>query len=187
MKIVIALVVVSTIVTGYSYIQSLRSELKAAAEREARMDDVITGQKKAMDTIQADVKRMSQTQNELNAKLNEAEQGRRDLEHKFNQSSNGKTRDFSALANKEPQRVEDSANRGTRDALRCNELVSGSPLTADEQAGKTRNTMCPGLLPPSTAPAAQPRPAATAPTNTDTTPPAGQTKVDLSKIKRAPQ
>lgn len=167
MRIAIMMIVVSTMVTGYFYIQSLRSELKAAAEREARMDDVITSQKKSMETIQADVKRMVQTQNELNTKINEAEQGRRDLEVKFNQTKDGKARDFAATAHKEPQRVEDSVNRGTRDALRCNELVSGSPLTPDEQSGKVRNTMCPNLLPAAT----------------DRAP----TAVDISKIKKAPQ
>lgn len=129
------------------YIQSLNTQLELAAEQQARMKDVIDGQQKAMDAVQNDLKTMQAAQNELNGKLNEAEQGRQSLEVKFNQTKDGQSRNFSVMANKEPQRIEDSINRGTKDAGRCSEIISGSPLTPDEKDGKIRNSICPELLP----------------------------------------
>jgi peptidoglycan hydrolase CwlO-like protein len=169
-------------VGAWFYVQNLRSELNLAAERQARMSDVIDSQKQVMDNIQHDVARMQKTQNELNTKLQEADQGRRDLEVKFNQTRDGKSRDFSALANKEPQRVEESINRGTHDANRCNELLTGAALTEDEKAGKVKNTMCPTLLPAYVTSAA----ASAAPTSTASTPaPTSSSTFDPSKVKRA--
>lgn len=166
-------------VGAWFYVQNLQSELNLAAERQARMEDVISGQKQAMETIQRDVGRMQQTQSELNTKLQEADQGRRDLEVKFNQTRDGKSRDFTVLANREPELVQQSINRGTHDAGRCNEILTGSPLTDDEKAGKIRNTMCPDLLPAYIAPVATAAPSvpASAPTPSST--------FDPSKVKRA--
>jgi hypothetical protein len=51
------------------------------------------------------------------------------------------------MAQEKPSIVEEKVNRGSKDALRCNELITGSPLTEDEAAGKVRNNICPTLLP----------------------------------------
>lgn len=201
LKIAIALALSGAATGAWFYVQNLRGELALAAERQARQDDVIKSQTQAMETIQRDIGRMQQTQSELNKKLVEAESGRRELENKFNRSSNGKPRDFGALAAKDPAKVEASVNRGTADALRCNELVSGSPLTEQEAAGKVRNSMCPNLLPAYTGPApasATPAPTPTAPTpapvssTTESKPVTvnsskGPVVIDPSKIKRAKQ
>lgn len=161
-KIAIFLIVSSLATTGWFYVKNLQGELKLAAEKQARMDDVINAQKQAMDVVQKDLARMQTTQRELNTKIQEAEAANRELENKFNRTSSGRQRNFAELANKEPAKVEESINRGTKDALRCNELVTGSPLTNDEKAGKVRNTICPGLLPAYTGPATSPAPGASA-------------------------
>jgi len=41
-----------------------------------------------------------------------------------------------------PTETELKINRGTRDALRCNELVTGARLTPDERSGKVQNNIC---------------------------------------------
>lgn len=189
LKIAIILALSGAATGGWFYVQNLRGELALAAERQARLTDVVDSQKQAMETIQKDIGRMQEATSELNKKLVEAEQGRRELENKFNQTSAGKPRDFAALANKEPEKIEESINRGTRDAHRCNEIVSGSDLTADEQAGKVRNTMCSNLLPAYKGPpevAAVPLPAASAPVASKPATPS-KVVVDISKIKRAKQ
>lgn len=193
LKIAIVLALSGLATGGWFYVQNLRGELALAAERQARLTDVVDSQKQAMETIQRDIGRMRETTSELNKKLAEAEQGRRELENKFNQNSAGKPRDFAALANKEPEKVEESINRGTRDSHRCNEIISGSALTANEQAGKVRNTMCPNLLPAYTGPAEAEKttPATPAVPASAATPPKPATTsnskvvIDPSKIKRA--
>jgi len=164
LKIAILLIVSSLAATGWFYVKHLQGEIKLAAERQARMDAVITAQNQAMDAVQRDIARMQTTQRELNTKIQQAEAANRELENKFTRSSSGRQRNFAELAKKEPEKVEESINRGTKDALRCNELVTGSPLTEEEKAGRVRNTICPNLLPTytGTARATTPAPAASA-------------------------
>lgn len=181
-KIAIFLIVSSLATTGWFYVKNLQSELKLAAERQARMDDVINAQKQAMDVVQRDMARMQTTQRELNSKIQEAEAANRELENKFNRSSNGRQRNFAELANKEPEKVEESINRGTKDALRCNELVTGSPLTDDEKAGKVRNTICPNLLPAYVGPARAATPAAAPAAPAATTPTPAEPRSDGAGI-----
>jgi hypothetical protein len=50
------------------------------------------------------------------------------------------------VAKAPPTQTEIKINRGTKDALRCNELVTGSPLTTDELSGKVKNNICPELI-----------------------------------------
>ena len=169
LKMALILAIAGGAVAVRFYIKSLNTQLELAAEKQARMDDVINSQQMAMEAVQNNLKAMQEAQSELNGKLSEAEQGRRSLEVKFNQTKDGQTRNIGAMANKEPQRVEDSINRGTKDAGRCNEIISGSPLTQDEKDGKIKNSICPDLLPAVTAETA---------TKSSTT-------FDPSKIKRA--
>lgn len=147
MKIAIAAILFSIISGGYFYIKSLRAEIELAREVQAKMETVITKQTLAMDNMKADIERMNKLQTELSSQVREAEQSSKDLARKFTQDSAGRERNLGALANAKPSVVEQKVNRGTKDALRCNELVTGSPLTEEERSGKARNNICPDLLP----------------------------------------
>jgi hypothetical protein len=83
-----------------------------------------------MQAINAEVAKVAQqAQNDVNA-----------LNRKFQQ------RDLAMSAAKKPADVEIRVNRGTRDALRCNELVTGAPLTPDELSGKAKNNICQNII-----------------------------------------
>jgi predicted nuclease with TOPRIM domain len=145
-KLIIAVISVSLLAAGFFYVKSLRSDLHAAQVEQQRMLDVIKNQEAALAAIKNDVAKMNQVQSELFDKMNEIERAGDDLEKRFNESSSGKERDFGAISNDKPELVEKIVNRATRDALRCNEILTGSPLTSDEASGKVKNTICPGLL-----------------------------------------
>ena len=132
---------------GYFYIQSLRAEIELAREVQAKMETVISKQSLAMENMKADIERMNKIQSELSSQVRAAEQSSRDLAKKFTHDSSGKERNFGALTNAKPNIVEQKVNKGTRDALRCNEIVTGSPLTANELNGKVKNSICPDLFP----------------------------------------
>lgn len=58
--------------------------------------------------------------------------------------------DLSALAIEDPQAVQDSINRASRDSLRCFEILSGSPLTEAERNAENAqdfNSECPFFWP----------------------------------------
>jgi hypothetical protein len=137
----------SALTGGYFYVKSLQTEIELAKEVQAKMEGVIAKQSLAMDNLKADVERQGQVQAELSKQVSVAQQESADLGKKFTQDAEGKERNLSSLANQQPNLVEGKVNQGTKDALRCNEIVTGSPLTPEEASGKVRNNICPSLLP----------------------------------------
>ena len=139
-KIAIAAILFSIVSGGYFYIQALEGKLEAAKEVQVRMEGVITQQKMVMEQQTADMKKMQAINVEIADKVQQAQNDVNALNKKFQQ------RDLAMLAAKKPTEVETRANRGTRDALRCNELVTGSPLTPDELNRKVRNNICQDVI-----------------------------------------
>jgi hypothetical protein len=146
-KVAIAAILFSIISGGYFFIKEQQAQLELAKEVQAKMESVIEKQGLAMDNMKADVERMGQVQNDLSKQVGEADKANRDLAKKFTQDAEGRERNLAAMAAEKPSIVEEKINRGTKDALRCNELLTGATLTDDEQAGKVRNNICPDLLP----------------------------------------
>lgn len=146
-KIAVAAILFSIISGGYFYIQSLRSDLKLAAEVQAKLEDSIRAKDAAMEQTRRDIENMNRIQGDLNARLRAAESTSSELARRFNVDRNGNERNLGRIAGERPAVVEVRINRGTRDALRCNEIITGSPLTEDERSGKVRNSICPDLLP----------------------------------------
>ena len=137
-KIAIAAILFSIVSGGYFYIQALEGKLEAAAEVQQRMEGVITQQKMVMEQTQRDLKRMGEINQEVAAKAQAAQNEVNVLNRKFSRLDN--------IAKNPPSDTERRVNRGTQDALRCNELVTGSPLTADEKSGKIKNNICNDLI-----------------------------------------
>jgi hypothetical protein len=137
-KLAIAAILFSVVSGGYFYIQALEGKLEAAAEVQQRMEGVITQQKMVMEQQQADMKKMQSINAEVARVAQQAQNDVNTLSRKMSRLDN--------LAKAPPSETETRVNRGTRDALRCNELVTGSPLTADEKSGRVRNTICNDLI-----------------------------------------
>ena len=139
-KIAIAAILFSVISGGYFYIEALQGKLEAAKEVQVRMEGVINQQKLVMEQQQADMKKMQAINAEVAKVAQQAQNDVNELNRKFQK------RDIAMLATKKPAEVEIRANRGTKDALRCNELVTGSPLTPDELNGKVKNGICQDVI-----------------------------------------
>jgi hypothetical protein len=137
-KIAIAAILFSVVSGGYFYIQALEGKLEAAAEVQQRMEGVITQQKMVMEQQQADMKKMQVINAEVARVAQQAQNEVNVLSRKMSRLDN--------IAKAPPSDTETRVNRGTRDALRCNELVTGSPLTVDEKSGRVRNTICNDLI-----------------------------------------
>lgn len=146
-KIAIGAILFTIISSGYFFIKEQQAQLELAKEVQAKMESVIEKQGLAMDNMKADMERMGQVQNELSGKVNAADRSTKDLEKKFREDAEGRERNLAAMAAEKPTVVEEKINRGTKDALRCNELLTGALLTEDEKSGKVRNNVCPDLLP----------------------------------------
>jgi hypothetical protein len=137
-KIAIAAILISIVSGGYFYIQALEGKLEAAAEVQQRMEGVINQQKLVMERNAADLKKMQNINVEVAAQATKAQQEVSALNNKLTKLDN--------VAQVPPTQTEIKINRGTKDALRCNEIVTGSPLTNAEISGKIKNNICPDLI-----------------------------------------
>jgi len=137
-KIAIAAILFSVVSGGYFYIQALQGKLEAAAEVQQRMEGVITQQKIVMEQTQRDLKLMNEINQDVAEKAQAAQNEVNNLSRKLSR--------LDSLSKAPPSETEMRVNRGTRDALRCNEIVTGSPLTADELSGKIKNNVCNDLI-----------------------------------------
>ena len=137
-KIAIAAILFSVVSGGYFYIQALQGKLEAAAEVQQRMEGVIDQQKIVMEQTQRDLKLMNQINQDVAEKAQAAQNEVNNLSRKLSR--------LDGLSKAPPSETEMRVNRGTRDALRCNEIVTGSPLTTDELSGKLKNNVCNDLI-----------------------------------------
>ena len=138
-KIAIAAILISIVSGGYFYIQALEGKLEAAAEVQQRMEGVINQQKLVMERNAADLKKMQTINAEVAAEATKAQQEVSVLNNKL-------TKLDEVVTKAPPTQTEIKINRGTKDALRCNEIVTGSPLTTNEISGKIKNNICPDLI-----------------------------------------
>ena len=138
LKLMIFIMLSSFIVAGWYYVKSLQAEVKAAEQREATYKGVIDAKNAETDAIRRDLNSISQQQKKLAEEVNNAKSNVNNLEKKFSQDKQGKERSIRSDAISNPKAVEDAINRGTKDALRCGELSTGSPLTEDEKSGKVK-------------------------------------------------
>jgi hypothetical protein len=145
-KFIAAVIIILMVVAAWFYVKHLESSLDAVKAMNARLEDVVTSQKVAMDNLKNDVIKMNKVQGKYSDKVQVIEKDAQDFEKKLTTTKNGNTRDLNKIANKKPTAFEKIINRASKDSLRCNEIVSGSPLTADERSGKVKNSVCPRLL-----------------------------------------
>ena len=145
-KFIAAVVIVLLMLAAWFYVKHLQSSLDAAQSKLARMEDVVTSQKLAIDNLNQDIIRMNQVQTDYSNKVNKIEQDTMKSVKSMSETKTGKARDFNKIINKHPDLMEKAINQGTKEALRCNELATGAPLTPGERAGIIKNKVCPELL-----------------------------------------
>jgi len=139
-KIAIGAIILSLLGGSWMYIKTLKAELQVAAEVQSKMQGVIDGQKAVMERQAQDLKKQQEINEQVNKKFADSQKQVGELQKKFEKKN------FDELTKKKPDLVEKKVNRGTEYALRCNEIVTGSPLTNEEKTGKIKNTICRDLI-----------------------------------------
>lgn len=137
-KIIIAVFLVSAVSGGIMYVKLLRAELAAAEEAIVKLESVVDAQKLVMEKQAEDIEKIRKISQEMGERFAEANREKADLQKKFNEQ----TKKLGSLALTQPKQVEDRINRGTKYALRCNEIVTGAPLEPDDE----KNNICPDLI-----------------------------------------
>ena len=146
---VIALAIVAIIIAGgLWYVSNMQANLAIAAENQKKLTEAVEMQKEAMAVMKADVAKQQRINDQL-AKVAEGQsKDMKDLESKFKVDSKGEKRSIAEIAIQKPNLMEEKVNRGSVNAVRCLEIVSGAPLTEKEKNaknGKEFNPMCSNL------------------------------------------
>lgn len=142
-RLLIILAIVGILASGVWYAINLKADLATSEANNRSLVEATREQTSLIEQIKQDVIAMQQANVDLQQ---QNERQRRDVE---TLNSKFSKRDFGALAAERPAVVEKLINRGTKNALRCVELASGSPLTEIERAAKTpmeANRECPSLI-----------------------------------------
>jgi uncharacterized coiled-coil protein SlyX len=150
-KAIVALIIVVIIAGGLYYVSNLQADLAVAKSNAERLEQGIKDQQAVIQAMEMDAAFQQNAYDELNEKLRDQQKALQDLQSKFNQSANGDPRDFGFIASRKPKLIERLVNKGTKNAMRCLEILSGSPLTEKELAADTAskaNGECPEIANP---------------------------------------
>ena len=150
-RILAILVIVVIGAAGIWYVTGLRADLAVSQENTKKMSDAVELQKQVIQQMQADQKKIQKLNQDL---INTVESQKRDIQSladRFSTNADGSKRDLGEIAVQKPSSIERAINKGTKNALRCIEIASGSPLTEQEKnATKSDeiNKECPSLANP---------------------------------------
>lgn len=129
---------------GYWYYNDTQERMAILQENNAKLETAVALNEAAIDQMQAD---FAAQQTELNRINKEYADIRRENSRLANKLADI---DLSLLAAEKPTSIERAVNRGTVNAGRCFEILSGSPLTESEinaKDGESFNKECPWLWP----------------------------------------
>lgn len=137
-KLIIGVILAAVLVGGYFYIQSLRSDLRVAMEENARLDSIIRQQTLVIEKNKQDIQKMQEVNKKVANDFARAQQQVAELNAKFDK--------FTKVIRAKPTETEKRVNRATSDALRCNEIITGSPLKDQERQATYKNSICQDVI-----------------------------------------
>ena len=126
------------------YYKDSQSRIQTLNENNAKLDMAVKTNEETISTLQKDYAAVAAENKRINDEYAAIRRQNSILASKLADI------DLSLLASQKPDSIERAVNRGTVNAGRCFEILSGSPLTEDEKNAKdgvTFNTECPWLWP----------------------------------------
>lgn len=129
---------------GYWYYNDTQEKISTLTANNAKLETAIATQEDAIDSLQADYAAAQAENTRLNEAYAEIRRQNSRLSDKLADM------DLGLLAAERPDSIERAINRGTVNAGRCFELLSGSLLTEEElnaTNGEEFNKECPWLWP----------------------------------------
>ena len=143
-KLVLILLILGAAGGGYMYVQNLQKNLEVAQANNARLETAVATNEATIDSLQADYARIQTELNRVNTEFAATRAQNNLLRDRLSDI------DLGLLAQTRPDSIERAVNRGTVNAGRCFEILSGSPLTDQEReatSGDEFNRECPWLWP----------------------------------------
>ena len=150
-KAIVALIIVVILAGGVWYLTNLKADLAISQENSRRLQEGLQEQQDLMKQMTEDIAKIQGINLSLAETANRHRAEVDALSKKFSQDAKGQPRDFGQFAKEKPDLVERLVNRGTKNAMRCLEIASGSPRTEQEINAKTAseiNKECPAIANP---------------------------------------
>ena len=139
-RLMIIVFVLTTVGGAYVYVKKIQNDLRVSQENNAKQEIAIQEQQKLIEQQIEDNKAIVESMNELKDTNDVLQNSIKDLNDKFHKvNASGEKRDIGALATQKPNLVERVINTAGKNALRCVEIASGSPLT-DKEKNATRKS-----------------------------------------------
>jgi chromosome segregation ATPase len=129
---------------GYWYYNDTQARMAILQENNAQLSVAVATNEETIASLQADYARAQEETQRINAAYTEIRRQNSRLSNRLSEI------DLSLLAAEKPDSIERAVNRGTVNAGRCFEILSGSPLTETElnaTDGESFNKECPWLWP----------------------------------------
>ena len=136
--------VISAAGGGYMYVSNLQKNLMIAQANAAKLETAVQLNEQTITSLREDYAKINQELTRINNEFAETRRQNNVLKDKLANV------DLGMLAQTKPDSIERAINRGTVNAGRCFEILSGAPLTDQEKEatdGKSFNKECPWLWP----------------------------------------
>lgn len=141
----VAVLLAGIVGVGYFYYKDTQHTIQILTQENANLKTEVQLQKQAIESLQNDIKLSAEVLKQTYSEMDIARQEAALLAKKLQEH------DLGFLASQHPELVQSLINNGTAEALRCFEILSGSPLTAAEKAATKPsqiNEACPTLANP---------------------------------------
>ena len=141
---------------GFMYVKNLKADLATSEANNLKLEQSIDSQKAVIEQMKADFEAITKIKAEIEKQNSILKAEFQALDKKFNKiNGKGEVRDMGDLATKRPSSVEKIINKGSNNAMRCQEIAMGSPLTEKEKNATKKseiNSECPSLANPNYVP-----------------------------------
>ena len=127
---------------GYAYVQKLQKDNAILKTNQVKLETAVADNNAVIEQQTKDLKQIRNTLTIIEEEKKKLQADKDNLSKKLGKH------DIGELAEKKPGLVEKIINKASKNATRCTEIASGSPLTEEELNGSP-NRECPSFWPDS--------------------------------------
>ena len=139
-KLVLAIIVMIGAGGGYLYVNKLQKDNATLKTNQIKLESAVKDNNKVIEQQIEDINKIRNTLEIVEEEKKKLEKDKDDLNRRLGKH------DIGNLAENKPGLVEKIINKASKNAQRCVEIASGSPLTEEELNG-TPNRECPSFWP----------------------------------------
>jgi predicted transcriptional regulator len=139
-KLILAIIVMIGAGGGYLYVNKLQKDNATLKTNQIKLESAVEDNNKVIEQQIEDINKIRNTLEIVEEEKKKLEKDKDDLNKRLGKH------DIGNLAENKPGLVEKIINKASKNAQRCVEIASGSPLTEEELNG-TPNRECPSFWP----------------------------------------